>query len=1085
MDLAKLLGPAVGAVVRAAVEQPIGAGTVTKPIYPEGRIRVPGRKIAGLTRGLSRKLAEKVGESLSAIREVEFFNVGEDDWYSAVEGACSTLGKLTPITATALISLDLEPDRLYRESRRIDSSRPDILAFNEAQLMAYERILRECCWQIIEFVTRQPEFERRVQLELVRRTGELTTSVKELAGTAEPELLSEFERRYKDLVVAKLDGLQLFGVTLRHSDSYSLSTAYLSLHAVPDRVGAPDATERLRVNTALADARRVLIRGEAGSGKTTLLQWLAVNSARSPEKLPAGWGPAVPFLLPLRRYSMHDLPRPDQFPREVAPALSSEAPSGWTSTLLRNGRALVLIDGVDELPPARRGDVWIWLHDLVTTYPKATYVITSRPPAVDAKVLVPDDFEPFMLLPMGAADVRAFVGQWHAAMKDAKGDDRSLIATYETELLDKLGRRRDLRRLATNPLLCALICALHLERYKQLPQDRMGLYRAALEMLLIRRDEARGITADKVAISQEDQESLLGQLAYWLVRNGWSDSDKSEAGRRLARYMKAMPYVTARPSDVLEFLLLRSGVLREPVLGTIDFLHKTFQEYLAAKALLDDGDIDVMLRHAEQDNWREVIVMAVGHARRSEREKIIRGLLDRGGQIEELRRRLYLIAVSCLEHTGALDPNLVSEVREKASRLVVPEDRRQVDLIAAAGEVVLDVIPEPKSLTDNEGLLLIDVINRFDLEDSLPVLSRMAAVQSRAIRAKLAASWPAAAVESYGASVLDPMRLDDVTVHIRGERQERAAANLSRLTNALIQDYEGTLNHFNRHSSLQTMILCRVRLDSLHGLSDCSALRSVIILDSEIRQTLEGLADREIQELAILGAKQPEAARSYLLHIGTFGSLRRLTVDQALMKNGSLGLHTETSVDRLDFLSAGWMASCVDHVYRKSAWAAMTSGNRPQNWIRNSLSSLGDLSGVRELSLSGWPTPAELHTIRSMPKLETLRLVVADDELRDVVGASGLEYGYPAVDSGFLRTLQGTPALRRLEVDLLTLDRVSSPRWQETRKSYKVVQLHGSELPIQVQEMTAIVPRRCRTEISVNGLMIFHPWHRIGTMTES
>lgn len=148
MDLAKLLGPAVSAIVRAAVDRPIGAGIVKNPIYPEGRVRVPGRRLTVLTRSLSRKLAEKVGESLSGIREVEFGGLTEDDWSSAIEGACNTLGKLSPVTAADLISLDLEPHRLYREARRLDDARPDRAAFSEPQLMAYERILRECCWQI-------------------------------------------------------------------------------------------------------------------------------------------------------------------------------------------------------------------------------------------------------------------------------------------------------------------------------------------------------------------------------------------------------------------------------------------------------------------------------------------------------------------------------------------------------------------------------------------------------------------------------------------------------------------------------------------------------------------------------------------------------------------------------------------------------------------------------------------------------------------------------------------------------------------------------------------------------------------------
>ena len=45
--------------------------------------------------------------------------------------------------------------------------------------------------------------------------------------------------------------------------------------------------------------------------------------------------------------------------------------------------------------------------------------------------------------------------------------------------------------LATTPLLCAMLCALHRERGRQLPYDRIELYEAGCEMLLERRDMER------------------------------------------------------------------------------------------------------------------------------------------------------------------------------------------------------------------------------------------------------------------------------------------------------------------------------------------------------------------------------------------------------------------------------------------------------------------------------------------------------------------------------------------------------------------------------------------------------------------
>ena len=61
---------------------------------------------------------------------------------------------------------------------------------------------------------------------------------------------------------------------------------------------------------------------------------------------------------------------------------------------------------------------------------------------------------------------------------------RQANCPYEGALLARLESAPHLRALAATPLLAALICALNLDRSTHLPRDRMGLYNAALELLL-------------------------------------------------------------------------------------------------------------------------------------------------------------------------------------------------------------------------------------------------------------------------------------------------------------------------------------------------------------------------------------------------------------------------------------------------------------------------------------------------------------------------------------------------------------------------------------------------------------------------
>ena len=341
---------------------------------------------------------------------------------------------------------------------------------------------------------------------------------------------------------------------------------------------------------------------------------------------------AAAVIIRLRRSVGKDLPPPEEFVTEVGRHIAADMPQAWVTRLLREGRALVLIDGVDELPESQRRPARTWLAMLVDTFPNAKYAITSRPGAAASTWLDHQGFTAAEVEPMSWPDVREFVRHWHDAFRAESGDTDRLaqLAASESGLLESLNARRHLRLLATSPLLCALLCVLNLDRRAQLPDERMELYATALDMLLERRDVERLIAPSGVPLSKTIKRLLLEDLAYWLIRSGWSDAPRDRVTERIARKLAAMPRAgTDDGAAVLETLIVRSGLIREPVAGRIDFIHRTFEEYLAASAAVSEDQIGELVRNAHDDQWREVIVMAAGHAQPRQREELLRGILAR------------------------------------------------------------------------------------------------------------------------------------------------------------------------------------------------------------------------------------------------------------------------------------------------------------------------------------------------------------------------------------------------------------------------------------------------------------------------
>ncbi|MFI9239662.1 NACHT domain-containing protein [Streptomyces sp. NPDC053079] len=603
--------------------------------------------------------------------------------------------------------------------------------------------------------------------------------------------IEAFERRLRDYIVEKSGELTIIGLTLSdgEGETWPLDAAYLSLEltgAARAAGGFADATRQgpsaRRAEEALAGHRRVLLRGAAGSGKTTLLQWLATMTARG--DLPPELGHlsgCMPLTLPLRTLIRRgELPQPEEFLAAAAgPLAGVPAARGWVTGRLNEGTALLLIDGVDEVPEADRRRTLTWVKDLLAAYPDARYVITTRPSAVREGWLADAGFTELELLPMSRGDVLSFIDRWHTAAGRA---DSERLRAFSESLSAAVVAKRDLGRLATNPLMCALICALNRSRRGYLPHGRMELYRAALELLLIRRDREREIVVGLEGPELEQaQTALLQKIAYWLIRNGRSEIEWHKAVEILDRALPAMPAVAARGTaeQILRHLVVRSGLLRQPTSGTLDFIHRTFQDYLGAQAAVDDWDFDLLVNHAHDDQWEDVLRMAVGHAPPRARAELLRMLLERGEREDGNRHRLHLLAAACLEQATEVDPEVRTRVEKAAAELVPPRDTESAKALAGAGQIVLDLLPGPEGLTDEVAHAVVVAATAVADDRAIPLLARYATHPSRQVRAQLAWAWDRFDTEHYADAVIGKLAYEDGLAFVaKSSAHERALERL-------------------------------------------------------------------------------------------------------------------------------------------------------------------------------------------------------------------------------------------------------------------------------------------------------------------
>lgn len=695
-----------GAVVKSAIKLWAGDNAFADNISADLTDLIRGQVSGALDQRKIRRqfenMEEIVARQILSTLDNEFRDLDEGERNAAIIAVSETISR-AQLTDKVLFAGNLDPLYLENYVRRFTGNSTRDLSWGGTGL--YDRVLAQCCAYIIEIADKLPRFQAGAFTELLQRDSQILARIEEVldrlpAPSSDDSATDRVATAYRRRIVKEFDRLELFGLDFA-AQWYSLSIAYINLKVSVDQASedAGGTFERW-----LAECPRLLIDGRAGGGKTTILQWIAVRAARGDfEGAASRLNGYVPFFIRLREHTAPQdgagiaLPAPEKFLDKVAPLLAPEAPS-WPRAQLQSGRAFILVDGMDEVPEGQRPAVLSWLAELTELFPDVRYVVTTRPGAVEKDAFDELGFAWAALEPMDPVLVRTFVDQWHKAMREWQKDAESQqqLTVFRDELLKTLDSDRFLGKLADTPLLAGLICALNQHLAGQLPRRRGEIFEKALAMFY-ERDRKRRIQTT-VALDLAATHHLLGDLALRLVRGGTAEIDTESARGALQRSSATLPNGPYDGPELYRHLLLRSGLLREPSSGYVDFVHRTFQEYLAAKALVESDGIAEIVKNAADDQWREVVILSAGQANIKQTTELLRGLLRltwRGKQ----RYQRRMLAVACLDEIHGADPETLAAVDRAIPELVPPRSMDQAEALSHAGTRLIPHLARVKVFT--------------------------------------------------------------------------------------------------------------------------------------------------------------------------------------------------------------------------------------------------------------------------------------------------------------------------------------------------------------------------------------------------
>ena len=461
-------------------------------------------------------------------------------------------------------------------------------------------------------------------------------------------------------------------------------------------------------------AKNVVILGEPGAGKTTLLSYFAVVLAE-PDSIETSEENTIaalhsqdylPILIRIRDWARNlDRSLPEYLRYFAENTLHTQTlPEGFFKRWLEAGRALILLDGLDEVTQeAQRYEVVRRIENFLGRYPENgnRAIVTSRPAGYKRDFFRTEAFPHYWLQPFGDDRIETFIHAWY----DSRIADSAEAQRRQQSLQNALNRNDRIKNLARNPLLLTIIALIH--RYEaHLPKQRHKLYDRAVETLLVNWDAYKSWEGDGESSSlcqhlePDDWRRLMAQVAHWIHTCGSTEDtaggtliDKDELIDFLADAIRGLKSIEryqakAEAKRFLDFVRERTGLLNEQGQDCYAFVHKTFQEYLTAEEIDyqadNEGEFDIVLNcigdRLHDPHWREVLLLLIAQQKPKKAAKAIRRVLERGSEYEEWLHRDLLFAGWCLAEDvkglKGVDAGLCDEVLQHLVALEVRDEEK-------------------------------------------------------------------------------------------------------------------------------------------------------------------------------------------------------------------------------------------------------------------------------------------------------------------------------------------------------------------------------------------------------------------------
>lgn len=385
--------------------------------------------------------------------------------------------------------------------------------------------------------------------------------------------------------------------------------------------------KNIEISSILKLGSKIAILGTPGSGKSTLIKRLAVaytskeNLEKSSDNLPDyNWFPIVIRCRDIdfgTSLSIENVVY--SIPVKAEMSYLEESFKKLFQQNVKAGRILLLIDGLDEIPDRKQKIIFSkQLRTFLGTYPNITLVITSRETGFRIVGRTISSYcEPYLISELNDRQILFLIKHWHEKVIQSNTTQKENF-----ELLNLLKSTSKIYALAKNPLLLTTILLVRRSR-GFIPSKKSILYQEVIRVLLLTWN-----VEGHEPLDLDEAEPQLCFLAFEMMKRGSQIINYKDLKNILASARRELPeflgFTQLNISEFIERVEERSSILilsgYEEVDGEIlpvyEFLHLVFQEFLSAKAFVEqyypkaeeNGNLLENIKpFLPKENWKEVI----------------------------------------------------------------------------------------------------------------------------------------------------------------------------------------------------------------------------------------------------------------------------------------------------------------------------------------------------------------------------------------------------------------------------------------------------------------------------------------------